>query len=331
VTRRVVRLVRRAEVPTCAPLALELPNVAAPPSIGAETYTLIESEAGVTRMQRIDAGDNLPPGYAPPALTAYTAASRLAAGCRVATMDMLAALRACYRDTPVPEHHLDALAEQIGKQRSAYDERVELVDVAVALVKTDGFDRVPGSQPPVYTARISLAKDRDHIYMVAGDTADAQQARHLSFHYEGYNFDSAPEREFLAWVLEVLRHEPHQVEGIWLTGGLTDAAKTDLRAEYLGDDGRWHPYTPDFVIRRRDGKHLVVEVKNDVHSPAVRTDLERLAQGAEPVSLEGRKAVALKRWEQLDPDRLRYEVLFADQQLQDEGKPRVLAFMRGSA
>jgi type III restriction enzyme len=90
-----------------------------------------------------------------------------------------------------------------------------------------------------------------------------------SFHYEGYNFDSNPEAEFLDWTLGLLQAQPHQIEGLWFTGGLTDAGKTDLRAEYLGDDGRWHTYTPDFVLRRADGKHLVVEVKSDKLSPDI--------------------------------------------------------------
>jgi type III restriction enzyme len=117
-----------------------------------------------------------------------------------------------------------------------------------------------------------------------------------------------------------LQAHPHQIEGLWFTGGLTDAGKTDLRAEYLGDDGRWHTYTPDFVLRRADGKHLVVEVKSDKLSPDINADMARHAVGEAPQTLEGRKAVALKRWEQLNPDRLSYHVMFADTALHDAGK-----------
>jgi len=150
-----------------------------------------------------------------------------------------------------------------------------------------------------------------------------------SFHYEGYNFDSSPEAEFLRWALTQLQSEKHDIEGVWFTGGLTDPGKTDLHAEYLGDDGRWHRYTPDFVMRRADGKHLVVEIKKDLHSPDIKADLQRLNKGEAAQSLEGRKAVALKRWEQLNPDKLAYHVMFADTQLLPEGYPTVLNFIRG--
>jgi hypothetical protein len=44
-------------------------------------------------------------------------------------------------------------------------------------------------------------------------------------------------------------------------------------------------------------------------------------------TLEGRKAVALKRWEQLNPDRLIYHVMFANTALHDAGKKTVLDFI----
>jgi hypothetical protein len=105
--------------------------------------------------------------------------------------------------------------------------------------------------------------------------------------------------------------------------------ETDLLAEYLGEDGRWHHYTPDFVIRRADGKHLVVEIKRDTFSPDIEADLARLSKGEEPQTQEGRKAVALKRWETLNPDKLSYHVMFADTQLKDEGKKQVRDFILG--
>ena len=73
----------------------------------------------------------------------------------------------------------------------------------------------------------------------------------------------------------------------------------------------------------------MVEVKDDRHSPHIQADLARFNAGQAPQSLEGRKAVALKRWEQLNPDRLAYHVMFATQKLADAGKPRVRDFMLG--
>lgn len=179
----------------------------------------------------------------------------------------------------------------------------------------------------MYTARVSFAKDREHLYKTAAQFPDDELARKLSFHYEGYNFDSDPESEFLERVLNLLARQPDKVDGVWFTGGLTDPNKTELYAEYLGDDGRWHRYTPDFVIRRRDGKHLIVEVKSDAHSAEVRADLDRHRKGEAPVSKEGRKAVALQRWEDLNPGVLHYKVVFANGTLHQDALEAVHDFL----
>ena len=329
IKRRVLRVRRKVSHAPPVPLSFARPDVAAPAAPATHTYTLIETDAGITRFQRMDAGDETVGSYAAEVLTPYSAASRLAANYHLPTAEVLLALRGCYDADRVPAHHLEPLGQQIEAQRCHYEQHHEEIEVAVALVRPDGFDRDAAVDPPVYTARVSFAKDRESLYLMASDTGDAALALDKSFHYEGYNFDSGPEREFLQWALEVLRNNAHQVDGLWFTGGFTDPGKTDLLAEYLGEDGRWHHYTPDFVIRRNDGKHLVVEVKQDVHSPAIHADLMRLAAGQEPLSLEGRKAVALKRWEQLNPDRLTYHVMFAAQKLADAGKPRVRDFMLG--
>ena len=118
--------------------------------------------------------------------------------------------------------------------------------------------------------------------------------------------------EILERVLNLITNQLEQIDGVWFTGGLTDPNKTELYAEYLGEDKRWHRYTPDFVIRRKDGKHLIVEVKSDAHSVEVSTDLARYRECELPLSKEGRKAVALQRWEDLNPEVLRYKVVFAN-------------------
>jgi len=44
----------------------------------------------------------------------------------------------------------------------------------------------------------------------------------------------------------------------------------------------------------------------------VRANLAHHANGEAPTSREGRKAVALKRWEELNPNAPHYQVIFAD-------------------
>lgn len=327
IRKRVLRY-RRKEA-GIAPLAFTIPDVAAPAGAGIQTLNIVETAAGKTALQRVDAGDDSLPA-APPERDVYAAAAELAANYHLETRVVLAALRAAYgTENLVPDHHLGPLGQQIEAQRAQYEEHYEEIDVAVALVKPDGFDQSQKNGATVYTARISFAKEREALYKTARDTVDESLARASSFHYEGYNFDSGPEAEFLDWTLSLLKKEAHQIEGLWFTGGLTDPSKTDLCAEYLGEDGRWHRYTPDFVLRRADGKHLVVEIKKDTFSPDIEADMKRFEQGQEPQTAEGRKAVALKRWEALNPDKLSYHVMFADTELADAGKKQVRDFILG--
>lgn len=331
IKKRVLRYRRKADTDAAKPLHLTVPAVAGPAGVTVATLTPVQTASGTTALQKVDGGDDVLPAP-PPELDSYAAAAELAANYHLATHDVLAALRSAYGlGADIPDYHLVALGQQIEAQRSDYEEHFEEIDVAIALVKADGFEKSERAGQPVYTARISFAKEREPLYLTAGDaSSDAQHALSKSFHYEGYNFDSGPEAEFLRWALTQLQTEAHQIEGVWFTGGITDPAKTDLYAEYLGDDGRWHRYTPDFVLRRADGKHLVVEIKRDSFSPDIKGDLARLGRGEAPQTLEGKKAVALKAWEGLNPDKLAYHVMFADTDLKHEGYAQVRDFIRGA-
>ena len=83
-------------------------------------------------------------------------------------------------------------------------------------------------------------------------------------------------------------------------------------------------------MRRADGKHLVVEIKRDSYSPDILGDLDRLSRGEAAQTLEGKKAVALKQWEGLNPDKLAYHVMFADTGILSEGYRQVRDFIRGA-
>jgi len=130
--------------------------------------------------------------------------------------------------------------------------------------------------------------------------------RDFSFHYTPYNFDSNPEKSFFEQLLDHLNLHPTEVEDLYFTGALTDPEKTDFSVEYKGDDGRWHRYTPDFIIRRKDGKCLIVEIKDARFEAATKEDLALDERGEGAITVEGRKAVALKNWAGLNPDRLSY-------------------------
>jgi hypothetical protein len=120
----------------------------------------------------------------------------------------------------------------------------------------------------------------------------------FGFHYDPYNFDSNPEKSFFTQLLDAVNLEPEQVEDIYFTGGLHDPRKTDFYVEYKGVDGKWHNYSPDFVIRRKDGRCYIVEIK---------AERER-DDGVDGEN--GRKAIAVQKWVGLNPERLKYEMIF---------------------
>ena len=130
----------------------------------------------------------------------------------------------------------------------------------------------------------------------------------FGFHYDPIEFDSEPELSFFELVLQQLNVQPHEVEDVYFTGGITDPAKTDFFVEYKDQQGKWRRYTPDFVIRKRPGRGrkkgsgrvFIVEVKRE-------HDREHPVDG-----VQGLKGAALRKWETLNPDRLRYQIVFTD-------------------
>jgi len=328
IKKQIMRFRRKAATAK-KPLKLTKPDVSYSRKGSVGTFTIAEPKEGQMRLIRVDGSEDSFE-IEPMTFELYGAAAELAANYHLSLDETLKALRNAYdADDVVPEHHMEELGKQIETQRSDYEQDWEEIDVALALVKADGFQAKTRNGVPVYTAQISFAKDRENLYKVANNFADDELAQKYSFHYEGYNFDSQPEVEYLERVLQLLKQHPDEVDGVWFTGGLTDPGKTELFAEYLGDDGRWHRYTPDFVIRRKDGKHLIVEVKKDEHSADIRADLERYRNGKAPQTAEGRKAVALQRWQDLNPETLHYEVVFANGMLHANALERAETFITG--
>ena len=130
----------------------------------------------------------------------------------------------------------------------------------------------------------------------------------FGFHYDPYNFDSNPEKSFFEEMLRHLNLNIEEVEDIYFTGTLTDPAKTDFFIEYKDEKGKWRRYTPDFLIRKKPGRGrrkgtgrvYIVEIKRE-HDRGHSIDGET-----------GRKALAVRAWEKLNPDQLRYEMIFTD-------------------
>jgi type III restriction enzyme len=228
----------------------------------------------------------------------YSTAQDLARIYRVEAFDILSELRRVYPEGALTVGHYDELAKQIEEQTSRYKTIEETIEVALALVKKDGFDRaIDEKGNETYTAEISYPIDRERLLIHY--EAWQSKAGKYGFHYTPYNFDSNPERNFFEVMLEMLKQKTDEVKDIYFTGALTDTKKTDFFIEYRGVDGRMHNYTPDFVIRRWDEKCLIVEIKSE-------------RERGNPVDGDaGAKAMATRAWADLNPNKLKYQILFA--------------------
>lgn len=243
-------------------------------------------------------------------LDPYMATLELATVYRLDYWRVYDQVRVLYPDGEVPLSHMVPLATQLEEQTCHYHVREETEERAHALVRVDGFEKDTGPDgAPLYTAEITYPVDKEGLLLSLEDTQPYNRPE-FGFHYDPYLFDSSPEVSWIKNMLHHLNEHPENVADVLFTGGLTDPAKTDFFVEYKGEDGRWHRYTPDFVIRRKDGKHLIVEVKASRFKSEVEDDLGRHERGDGAIHPEGRKAVALRRWEELNPDRLKYHLLF---------------------
>ena len=302
VVRKVVSTVVRKVPPVSSGIMLVRP--AASIERGTVRVLTLGEEPGSRRVLQ-QVGDTVALEAVPALLDLYTAAAELGAVYRIESMVLLDALRAAYGDAPIAEHDLPELARQIEAQTRHYETVEERVDVALALVKPDGFTRVTGTDgAEIYTAEIAYPVDREHLMLRLESQPD--NPKQLGFHYSPLDFDSRPEMSFYEQVLRQLNLHSWEVEDIYFTGGITDPAKTDFFIEYRDDKGKWRRYTPDFVIRKKPpagwppgtGRVYIVEIKSERQRDD-RIDGEH-----------GRKAMELRRWESLNPDILRYEMIF---------------------
>jgi type III restriction enzyme len=101
------------------------------------------------------------------------------------------------------------------------------------------------------------------------NVASAPFAAHASksFHLDNYCFDSTPEKDFFWQCLQ-----DGTVEKIWFTGMLTHG-QTEFRIAYIDPVSHTlRQYYPDFLVRRKDGNYLIVEVKREdqIDNPTVK-------------------------------------------------------------
>ena len=301
VVRRIVQTVLPSPASERPELAFKLPD-AQQTAMQRDRLTL-----GATADQPLQFVDSETVAVEQDALDLYAAAVSLAATYRLETPAVYRSLRDLYAPVrELPAEHLPALAAQVEGQLLAYTLHSETIEEALALVRLEGFEQETGPDGQiVYTTTINVPVDR------MGLLAHAPAGERLGFHYSPYNFDSAPEKAFFSWLLQRLGEDPDEIEDIYFTGGLTAGKHSDFYVEYHGADQRTHRYVPDFLLRKRDGRCLIVEIKDARWAEAVQHDFTLAAQGQPAVSIEGRKLLALERWTNLSPEQLAYHVIFA--------------------
>jgi hypothetical protein len=305
VVTQVVRTIVKREG-EAKPLRLEHPSGGPPDGLVKRTYTIAEQESTMSVLRQVSESVTIEAEH--DGMDCYAASAGLSGLYRIDLWQVYEELRRMYGAEDIPQDHMADLGRQIEEQTRFYDVQEETVDVALALVKPDGFQlERDASGVEFYTAEIVYPKDREKL-LLSWEALKKDNPCDLGFHYTPYNFDSNPEKNFFEQMLLQVNMKPDDVEDVYFTGAITDPAKTDFYVEYKDDKGKMRRYTPDFIIRRKPekgkkpgtGKVVIVEVKRD-------HDREHPVDGE-----KGRKALALRKWENLNPDRLKYQMIFTN-------------------
>jgi hypothetical protein len=227
---------------------------------------------------------------------AYSFAVELSSLYRLPLMQVYAKIKSLYPDGEIPESHAFDIRKQLEEKLKNYDITEEEIEVALALIKPTNFSKGKKDGKTIYTTEIVYHKDKEN-YLLKYELFKEQNKDwyqlEFGFHYSPYNFDSNPEKDFFINLLSMLNENPADVEDIYFTGAITDPDKTEFIFEYKGKDVGWHNYTPDFLIKKKNGKMLIVEIKAETFRDEA-------------------KEKAIKEIEGLNPDRLKYEILITD-------------------
>lgn len=163
----------------------------------------------------------------------------------------------------VPRTHMNQLFEQVETQTSIYEETETPVTQSLALIKfidENGEPTFKKNEDGLYYHTIRYSPGKKNLITYRSSYTGRNKAN-WAFHYDPYGFDSEPEQEFLRELLERLQVNAEAIHDVYFTGGITNPSQSDVHFEYKGEDGRYHDYYPDFVIVKKDGSFLIVEVK----------------------------------------------------------------------
>ena len=192
----------------------------------------------------------------------YEAAIDLAKIYRLEPIAILTSLRQIYPEGEIGASELISLRKQIEDQKRKYRIVEDEEEIQIKIVKPEGFEKEEIDGKVVFTTTVKYQRRKADLILKYEQLQDINK-RELSFHYSPYNMDSDPEKNFFTKLLISLNENPDDVEDIYFTGAITDSKKTDFLFEYKNKKGKPSTYTPDFVIIKKSGHILIVEIKGE--------------------------------------------------------------------
>lgn len=229
----------------------------------------------------------------------FTAAKDIASRYHLKYLDIYNKLSALYPHNTIPKYHISKLCAQIDAQRKNYRMVEKQVTEVLAIIKIkDEFGNhvFKPNDEGVYCHTIRFKKGTKEGLMVHHD-AMTKNHHDFGFHYSPYHFDVAPEKEFFTQMLVSVNERPEDIEDIYFTGGLTNTKQTDFYFEYKDANGKYRNYFPDFVIAKKNGDVVIVEIK-------------QLGKEDDPEVRAKEKAVRVI--EGINSDTFTYHILYTD-------------------
>jgi len=236
-------------------------------------------------------------------LGVLNAAFKIAQNYHLGYVEILNELSRAYPEQRLPAIHLESLFAQIEGQFSKYIITTERIKEALAIIKikdADGNYNFEKDENGVFyhTIRFREGSQREKLLL-------EHKNENLGFHLSLYDFDSKPEKDFFTKILNILQIDQKEVEDVYFTGSINDIKKTDFYFEYKGKDGKYHNYFPDFIITKKNGEFLIVEIK---------------ATGKEEDKEVVNKKKAVSYLEGIGENKFKYVIIYAGEQIDDNNK-----------
>lgn len=254
-----------------------------------ETKYLFDSKKG-TLFQSVDSQTNL--GSLNDQISCYQASFELSTTYDLDYHIVKKLLDAKFETGQIPVDSYKQIVTNISKESQKTYKIIEnIVEQSLMIIKTDNMEKDTDGN---YYIEIQISQDNlDRI-------KSKPESEQFGYHYNPYNFDSKPEISFFEHLLNLINQKPDQIEDIYFIGGLTNSNYTDFYFEYRKEDGNYGKYYPDFVIKRKDQKIIIVEIKSA-------REKDNLIDGE-----NGLKAQALHKLVKLNPDKIQYEYVSVD-------------------